>query len=79
MVATAIYSNMAATRKTEKYSTLSLAYSFELEIRWPSYYYFIPQVVKIPGIKNKKKLKSKCRMVIGQAGQLTECRAKAQS
>jgi len=75
MVATAIYSNMAATRKTEKYSTLSLAYSFELEIRWPSYYYFIPQVVKIPGIKNKK---AKIKMSdghIGQAGQLAECRA----
>jgi len=41
------------------------------------YYYFLPQVVKIPGDKNFKKLISKCRMVIGLAGQLAECGAKA--
>ena len=40
---------------------------------------FIPQVVKIPGVKNQKKLKSKCRMARGSAGQLAECRAKAWS
>ena len=38
--------------------------------------FLIPQVVKIPRVK---KLKSKCRMVIGPAGQLAECRAKARS
>ena len=40
---------------------------------------FIAQVVKIPGLKTKKKLKSKFRTVIGPAGQLAECRAKARS
>ena len=38
------------------------------------YYYFLPWVVKIPGL-----VKSKCQMVIGPAGQLAECRAKAWS
>ena len=31
------------------------------------------------GVKNEKKLKSKFQMVIGLAGQLAECRAKARS
>ena len=33
---------------------------------------FIPPVVKIPGVKNKKKLKSKCGTAKGPAGQLVE-------
>jgi len=43
------------------------------------YLFIFPQAVKNPGVKNKKKLKSKCLMVTGPAGQLAECHAKAQS
>jgi len=43
------------------------------------YYYFYTQGSKDPQGKKLKMLKSKCRMVIGLSGQLTECRAKAQS
>jgi len=32
------------------------------------------RVVKIPGVKNKKSLKSKCRKARSPAGQLVECR-----
>jgi len=44
-------------------------------------FYFLPQIVKIPGVKNYKyiQLKSNCRMVIGPAGELAEYRAKARS
>ena len=37
----------------------------------------IPPVVKIPGVKNQQKVKSKCRMAGGPVGQLAECRAKS--
>jgi len=38
------------------------------------YYYYLPDVVKIPGVKNKKKYKKakiKCRMARGPVGQLS--------
>jgi len=43
------------------------------------YYYFNTTGSKDPEVKKTKRLKSKCRMARGPAGELAECRAKAQS
>ena len=49
-----------------------------MELYKYSYYYYAPGSKDLRSYKQQK-LKSKCRMAGGPAGQLAECRAKARS